>query len=110
MRVDWRARDEIPWQAERIAKAHQIELDWRYDFRADRSWEGWQERGETPVSAPFRALADALRRQGLALIVLASDDTVCAFAVRVEYEVEVLALADRLGLALERAVSSAGRA
>jgi hypothetical protein len=110
MCVDWKAREEIQWQAERIAKAHRIELDWHYDFRADRSWEGWEERGETPVSAPLRALADALRRQGLALIVLANDDTVCAFAVRVEHEVEVLALADRLGLAVERAVSSAGRA
>lgn len=109
MRVDWRARDEIPWQAERIAKAHQIELDGCADFRAERSREGWEERGETPFSTPLRDLGDALRRQGPALIVPANGDTVCAFALRIEREDEVQALADRMGPAVERAQSSAVR-
>ena len=79
--VDWKARDELGWQAERIAKAHGVVADWVHDWRTDTTWEGWEARDELPVSAALRSLAAQLQRQGLALRVLVDDDCVAALAV-----------------------------
>jgi hypothetical protein len=79
--VDWKAREEIAWQAERIAKAHGVAPGWSHDWRTDTTWEGWEARGELPVSTPLRDLAAHLRQHGLALRVVAEDDTVAALAV-----------------------------
>ena len=79
--VDWKAREELAWQAERIAKAHGVAADWAYDWRTDISWEGWEARGDLPVSAPLRSLAEHLQHQGLELLVVVEDDTVAALAV-----------------------------
>ena len=79
--IDWKAREEIAWQAERIAKAHGVAGDWAYDWRTDTSWDGWEARGELPVSAPLRSLAEHLQHQGLELLVVVDDDTVTALAV-----------------------------
>jgi hypothetical protein len=79
--VDWKAREEIAWQAERIAKAHGVVADWAHDWRTDIRWEGWEARGELPVSAPLRSLPEHLQHQGLDLLVVVDDDTVAALAV-----------------------------
>ena len=79
--VDWKARDELGWQAERIAKAHGVAADWAHDWRTDTAWEGWEARDELPVSAALRSLAAHLQRQGLSLRVVVDDDTVVALAV-----------------------------
>ena len=80
--VDWKAREELAWQAERIAKAHGVAADWAYDWRTDAGWEGWEARGDLPVSAPLRSLAAHLQQRGLALRVVVDDDTAAAFAVK----------------------------
>ena len=80
--VDWKAREEIAWQADRIAKCHGLALAWACDWQADTTWEAeCQRRGDQPVSAPLRSLAQALRAQGRVLLVFDDDDNVCACTV-----------------------------
>jgi hypothetical protein len=98
--VDWKARDEIQWQAERLAKAHHVGLHWVYDPLSDTSWEGWQARNEVPVIGPLRSLARELRRHELTLYVFQEDDTVCAFATPTDKERDVFALCQTLGIAI----------
>ena len=100
MALDWKAREEIHWQAMRLARAHRIELDWAYDHRTDRSWEGWQEKDELPVSAPLRALSSAMRKNGLGLYVFAEDDAVYAFATAAEHKEKVTQLCNFLGISI----------
>ncbi len=94
--LDWKARDEIVWQAKRLASAHRVPCRWNYDYRSDTSWQGWQSRGEFPVSLPLRNLGAQLRSDGLALFVIAHDDTVGAFATRVDCAVHVKELCGKL--------------
>ncbi len=80
--LDWKAREEIEWQAALLAAAHNIQIGWKYDVDADNSWQGFQERGEWPVSAPLRNLSTALsEKTGVVLIQLSRDDVVFAFGV-----------------------------
>lgn len=79
--LDWKAREEVQWQAARLARAHGVPLDWAYDVARDTAWQGWQARHESPVDTPLRSLAQALLPHGLALCCFSVDDTVCAFAV-----------------------------
>lgn len=79
--VDWKAREELQWQADRIAKAHGVAPGWAHDWQTDTSLQGWEARNEQPVAAPLRHLATHLAAQGLALLVVAEDDTVAALAV-----------------------------
>lgn len=67
---DWKAVDELPWQAERLCRAHGLPADWR-----------------SPGGRLDEALAslDAwLQPQGLRLLTLAAGDTAVAWAVRAE--------------------------
>lgn len=99
--VDWKAREEIPWQAERMAKCHGLVLGWAYDWRSDTTWEAeCQRRGDQPVSAPLRSLALALRAQGRVLLVFDHDDSVCACTVALSDEAPARALCLQLGVTL----------
>ena len=79
--VDWKAREELQWQADRIAKAHGLAPGWTCDWQTDTTWQGWETRNQQPVTAPLRALADHLAPRGLRLLVVGHDDTVAALAV-----------------------------
>ena len=79
--LDWKAREEVSWQAARLARAHGVALDWTYDVAHDTEWQGWQARDEAPVDTPLRSLAQALQPHGLVLCRLSVDDGVFAFAV-----------------------------
>lgn len=96
--VDWKAREELAWQAERIAKAHGVAADWAYDWRTDTTWEGWEARGEQPVSAPLRSLHAHLLTKGLALQVVLDDDAVAALAVAADQAPVLQRLCARLSL------------
>lgn len=96
--VDWKAREEITCQAERLARAHGVAGRWTYDAASDTSWQGWQARGESPVTAPLRDLRAWLAAEGLPLFILEHDDTVGAFAVQTAQALRVSALCDQLGV------------
>lgn len=99
--VDWKAREELAWQAERIARCHGLAPAWAYDWRADSTWEAeFQRRGDQPVSAPLRGLALTLRAQGRVLLVLEDDDAVCACTVALADEAAARLLCGQLKISL----------
>ncbi len=98
--LDWKAREEVQWQAALLARAHGVTLDWAYDVDQDTEWEGWQTRQEAPVDTPLRHLAQALLPQGIALCRFSVDDTVFAFAVKVAQRPEVQRHSAVLGIEL----------
>jgi hypothetical protein len=79
--LDWKAREEIEWQAELLAKAHQVPLSWQYDVEGDTDWKNWQTRQESPVSSPIRSLSNRLAEEKIALFQVDFDDQVFVFAV-----------------------------
>ncbi|MCF8203429.1 MAG: hypothetical protein K9J82_00015 [Methylotenera sp.] len=98
MALDWKAREEVQWQAASLARAHGVALDWAYDVSRDTEWEDWQARHEAPVDTPLRHLAKALLPHGLALCRFSVDDAVYAFAVRVEQRPQVQQYSAVLGI------------
>lgn len=101
MELDWKAREEIHWQAERLATAHGVPLTWRYEHELDVEWQGWQERSEVPADTPLKGLARALLPHGLALCRFSVDDSVYAFAVSRARLASVLAFCSALDIKLE---------
>ncbi|KQW00444.1 hypothetical protein [Rhizobacter sp. Root1221] len=79
--VDWKAREEVLWQARRLCAAHGVSTGWAYDHGTDEEWKSWQERKEVPVDSPLRGFAIALQPTRIVLLRFSVDDTVCAFAV-----------------------------
>jgi hypothetical protein len=96
--VDWKAREEISWQAKGLCAAHGVSMDWQYDHRTDEDWKNWQERGEAPVDSPLRAFGITLQRTGLAFFHFSVGDTVFAFAVAESRRDEVLNLCKALDI------------
>jgi hypothetical protein len=96
--VDWKAREELVWQADRIARAHGLEPGWTCDWRPDTSWHGWEARNEPPVGAPLRSLAAHLAGKGLVLLVVQDDDTVAALAVAADQAETLQRLCATLGI------------
>jgi hypothetical protein len=80
--VDWKAREEIQWQADRLLKAHNLPQDWRYSVNDDQEWKAWHDRSEAPVDTPLKSLGRFLSSHGYSLVRFNNDDLVCAFAVR----------------------------
>jgi hypothetical protein len=37
--LDWKAREEIEWQAERLFDVHQLQAGWVYNATADTEWK-----------------------------------------------------------------------
>ncbi len=97
--VDWKAREELQWQSDRIAKAHGLAPGWACDWQSDTSWQGWEARNEQPVSAALRSLAAHLATQGLQLLVVGEDDTVVALAVAASRAAELEHLCQALSIA-----------
>ena len=79
--VDWKAREEVLWQAQALCAAHSVSAHWAYDHRTDEEWKHWRERSEVPVDSPLRAFAGALNRTRIVLFRFTADDGMCAFAV-----------------------------
>jgi hypothetical protein len=98
--LDWKAREEVQWQAVILCRAHGVALDWTYDVARDTEWQAWQARDEAPVETPLKSLAQALRPQGIALCRMSVDDGVFAFAVSAAREAEVRQHCAVLGIEL----------
>lgn len=98
--LDWKAREEVQWQAALLARAHGVPLDWAYDVAHDTEWQDWQARNEAPVDTPLRSLAQALLPHGVALCWFGVDDTVYAFGVKAAQRPEVRPCTDALGIDL----------
>ncbi len=81
---DWKAADEVPWQAERLCRAHGLAAGWRAPAG-----------GLTEVLASLDAW---LQPQGLCLLTLAAGDSAIAWAVRAESRAAAMALGRRLRL------------
>ncbi len=96
--LDWKAREEINWQAKILAEAHGLTLAWVYDVDADTEWMGWQERNEVPVKAPLRRLGAELSTLGLVLYRFDVDDSMFAFAVAKDKSGTVHSLCKTLGI------------
>jgi len=79
--LDWKAREEVHWQAAILAKAHGVSLAWDYDCNTDTDWKNWQERNEFPVDTPLKILSRALMLHEVVLYRFSVDDAVYAFAV-----------------------------
>jgi hypothetical protein len=79
--LDWKAREEVHWQAVILAKAHGVSLAWDYDCNTDTEWKNWQERTEFPVDTPLKILSRALMSHEVVLYRFSVDDAVYAFAV-----------------------------
>jgi hypothetical protein len=90
--LDWKAREEVQWQAEKLLKAHHLSLTWTYSVEEDEEWKTWKERGEAPVKAPLRLFSNLLRTHGYTLFSFDCDDLVCAFAVPVSLQQQVASL------------------
>ena len=99
--LDWKAREEVQWQAKLLARAHGVPLTWSYEHELDTEWKGWQERNEVPVDTPLKELARALLHHELALCRFYADDTVYAFAVSRARLASVLEFCSILGIKLE---------
>lgn len=101
--ADWKAREEIQWQAERLLKAHQLPPTWAYDVNGDTAWQSWGERGEAPVDTPLKLLGAFLAAHDHALVRLHNADLVCAFAIPAHAlpEVQRLAQAAEIALAVD---------
>jgi hypothetical protein len=96
--LDWKAREEVGWQAQILAKAHGISLNWDYDVDADVVWKGFQERNEFPVDTPLRSLSQALIPHGIVLYRFGVDDAMYAFAVSRDKQSAVSAQCAFLGI------------
>jgi len=96
--LDWKAREEVSWQAKRLCAAHDVSIEWEYDAATDQEWKGWQERAEAPVESPLRSFAAALKATRVVLFRFPVDDSVYAFAVAQELEEEALELCRELGI------------
>jgi hypothetical protein len=98
--VDWKAREEIQWQADRLLKAHQLPPTWAYDVNGDQAWQSWGERGEVPVDTPLKLLGVFLATHDHTLVRLHNDDVVCAFAIPAQALPEVQRLCQTAQIAL----------
>ncbi len=94
--LDWKACEEIYWQANLLCKAHGISDEWAYDWQTNSENEGWQERGEVPVEAPLRSFGRWLRGYKVTLAYVGVDDSVLAFAVSDENCATLLELSKSL--------------
>ncbi len=103
--LDWKAREEIRWQAELLCKAHGLPEVWAYDWQTSELHHDCAARGEFPVTAPLLDFGHWLNAHALALCVLPIDDSVLVFAVKLGAAEEARALCWQLGLAEARVVS-----
>ena len=99
--VDWKAREEVEWQAARLVKSHKLPLVWSYAIDTDNEWKDWRERGEAPVDTPLMLLAVALQNHGYTLFKFGSDDLVCAFAVDGAISDQVRSLCEAIHIELK---------
>lgn len=99
--LDWKATEEIQWQATGLLASHGLVLAWDC---GEREEAGQAEvapalaQGELPVDAPLDRFARALAGQGYALIRFGADDAVYAFAVRSQAADRVRGLMVALGI------------
>lgn len=80
--LDWKAREEVRWQAAILANIHGVPLAWDYDYNTDTEWKNWQERSDFPVDTPLKSLSRALMQQEVVLCRFTGDDGAYAFAVQ----------------------------
>ena len=83
---DWRASDEVQWQADRLCEAHHLSGHW-----------------SAPAGSMPEVLQDLdawLQRQGHRLLCVADGDSVVAFAVRIEQADAAIARGKKLKLVL----------
>lgn len=79
--LDWKAREEVEWQAQSLLKSHQIEAAWNYDFKSDFEWQNTLSDDRFPVDYPLDLFNQFLDQHGYRLIRFSPYDNVCAFAV-----------------------------
>ncbi len=98
--VDWKAREEINWQIQRIAKAHAVDLAWQYEWQSDESWQSELRENEFPVEVPLKYAGNYFGKCGLSLIVIVQDDAVFGFAVSSAKEDRVREICGKLSIRL----------
>lgn len=98
--LDWKARDEVTWQAAILINAHGVVSTWTYDSESDTEWKDWQLHNELPVDTALKSLGRALMVHGVVLHRFTVDDGAYAFAVRHEKSAEVLERCAALNIAL----------
>jgi hypothetical protein len=81
MTLDWKAREEILWQAQLLSKVHAINDDWSYDCESDINHKDWESRQEFPVMSPLRDFSKWLAKYGLALLTFCVDDSLHACVI-----------------------------
>jgi hypothetical protein len=96
--LDWKAREEVQWQAVNLLRAHSLPLTWSYSVDQDEDWKTWAERGEAPVNTPLRRLSLFLHEKEYVLFWFNSDYLVCAFAVPASLQNKVAALSNSVAL------------
>jgi hypothetical protein len=87
---DWKAADEVGWQADLLCRAHHIP-------------PGWAPAAGSGLSEQFDSFDSWLRNRGRQLLCFSPGDCVVAFAVRQELAPKAVSLAKKLGIRLGRA-------
>ncbi len=98
--VDWKAREEVQWQASRLLLAHGVPTEWSYSADSDVDWVDWHNRGLAPVRSPLQKLDAALCHHGHRLLMIEDGDLVVAFAIPVKNEAQVRELCQVAGIGL----------
>ena len=82
VQLDWKATDEVQWQATRLLESHSIPITWEYEYKDDPRAASASTRGEVPVDSPLNSLAEALAKAHYTLFRFSPSDSTCAFAVK----------------------------
>lgn len=96
--LDWKAREEIDWQIQSVARSHSVELNWHYGWQSDESWKSAIEEQKFPVEVPLKQAAQYLSKHGLSLIVIVQDDSVFGFAIPSVNQARALELCRQLDI------------
>lgn len=102
--LDWKATEEIQWQATGLLASHGLALAWDCGEREEAGEAEAAKvapalaQGDLPVDAPLDRFARALAGQGYALVRFGADDAVYAFAVRSQAADRVRGLMAALGI------------
>lgn len=99
--LDWKAREEVFWQARKLLAAHGLPDAWTDPVAGiDDEWQDGHARGEVPVDAPLRRFTHHLQGHGYTLSCFDVDDLVCAFAVEHARQPQVRTLCRALDIPL----------
>ena len=82
MQLDWKATEEVHWQATRLLKSHSIPITWEYNYKEDSRAARASTRGEIPTDSPLDSFAQALGKASYTLFRFSPYDGVFAFAVK----------------------------